>query len=69
MIIILSQHLHIHNMKSSMIPLTSALFHCMNNHYMLMTFNVDIIRENCECIACNFHCHHVTGGIDDYVTR
>ena len=53
-----------------MIPLTLALFHCMNNHYiMLMTFNVDIIRENCECIACNFHCHHVTGGIDDYVTR
>ena len=55
-----------------MIPLTLALFHCMNKYtitIMFMTFNVDIIRENCECIACNFHCHHVTGGIDDYVTR
>ena len=39
------------------------------NHYniMFMTFNIDIIRVNCECTACDFHCHHVTGGIDDYV--
>ena len=52
-----------------MILLTLALFHCMNKYtitIMFMTFNVDI---HCEYIACNFHCHHVTGGIDDYVTR
>ena len=53
-----------------MIPLTLALHEQVYNHYiMFMTFNIDIIRVNCECIACNFHCHHVTGEIDDYVTR
>ena len=57
-------------MKSTINIGSVSLHEQVYNHYnMFMTFNVDIVRENCEFIACNFHCHHVTDGINDYVTR